>query len=364
MATITKRPGSGGKTVFRAEIRRKGYPKKIKTFALKRDAVKWARQIEREMDTGTWRDLKDADKYLLSDAFVRYLSSVSTKKRPTTQQRDKLSVKHLTKRLGHLSLVQATPAKVAVYRDERLKEVSPHSVRIELALLSNLFNIAKREWKVGNIDNPVSEIKKPKIPEGRCPILSNVQLARLMSECNNSKSEMLYPFIFMVLHTGCRLSELKQLRWSQVNINEGYISLIGKETKNHRRRNIPISEPLKKELLKLLEKVKTMDKHGQPTGLVFPGRDDPKKTLDVHKAFISAVKRAGLDNLPGEGRLRIHDLRHCCGSAMVMNGVDLETIRKLLGHRDISTTQRYLHVVDEHTKSAIDKISYLGLNNE
>ena len=107
-----------------------------------------------------------------------------------------------------------------------------------------------------------------------------------------------------------------------------------------------------------------MDKHGLPAGLVFPGRDDPKKPLDIHKAFNSAVKRAGLDNLPGSGKLRIHDLRHCCGSALVMSGVDLETIRKLLGHRDISTTQRYLHVVDEHTKSAIDKISHLGIANK
>jgi integrase len=307
--------------------------------------------------------LKDADKYLLADALNRYLTSVTPHKRPASQQRDILSVKHLTKELGHLSLVQVSPSKVAAYRDERLKGASPHSVRIELALLSNLFNIAKREWKVGNVDNPVREIKKPKIPEGRCPIVSEAQLARLLLECKKSKSKMLYPFILMTLQTGCRLSELKKLRWAQVNLKEGYISLIGEETKTHRRRNIPLSEPAKEELLKLITNAKKTDKHGQPSGLVFPGRDDPNKTLDIHKAFNSAVKRAGLDNLPGSGKLRIHDLRHCCGSALVMNGVDLETIRKLLGHRDISTTQRYLHVIDEHTKSAIDKISRLGINN-
>jgi site-specific recombinase XerD len=74
------------------------------------------------------------------------------------------------------------------------------------------------------------------------------------------------------------------------------------------------------------------------------------------------VKRAGLDNIPGAGKLRIHDLRHCCGSALIMNGVDLETVRKLLGHRDISTTQRYLHVIDEHMSDAISKIGHLGVS--
>ena len=85
MASIIKRPGPGGKTVFRAEIRRKGFPKQIKTFQLKRDAVNWARKIERDMDAGTWQDLKDADKYLLRDAVQRYLSKVSIKKRPSTE---------------------------------------------------------------------------------------------------------------------------------------------------------------------------------------------------------------------------------------------------------------------------------------
>jgi site-specific recombinase XerD len=80
-------------------------------------------------------------------------------------------------------------------------------------------------------------------------------------------------------------------------------------------------------------------------------------------SFNRAVKRAGLDQLPGAGKLRIHDLRHLCGSFLVMNGVDLETIRSILGHRDLSTTQRYLHVVNQHKKNAMNKIGHLGLGS-
>ena len=80
-------------------------------------------------------------------------------------------------------------------------------------------------------------------------------------------------------------------------------------------------------------------------------------------AFDRAVKRAGLDNLPGVGKLRIQDLRHLCGTFLVMNGVDLETVREILGHRDLTTTQRYLHMINDHKKNAISKIGHLGAGN-
>ena len=362
MATIIKRPGPAGKTVFRAEIRRKGFPRQVKTFALKRDATNWARKIEREMDEGIWRDLKDADKILFASALKRYVENVSIKKRPSTCKRDQLSASHLNRRLGHLSLTQITNSKVAKYRDERLKEVSPHSVRIELALLSNLYNIARNEWKIGKVDNPVSGIKKPQIPEGRCPMLSQQQLEKLIEECGKSGAKLLLPFVLLALHTGCRSYELRSLRWSQVNIEAGYISLIGEEVKTHRRRTIPLTETAKQVLTELAHDYELIDREGQPRGLIFPSRNNPNKPRDMHKAFDAAVNRAGLNNLPGAGKLRIHDLRHCCGSALIMNGVDLETVRKLLGHRDITTTQRYLHVVDEHMSDAISKIDHLGVS--
>ncbi len=362
MASIIKRPGPGGKTVYRAEIRRKGFPKQIKTFQLKRDAVSWARKIEQEMDAGSWQDLQDASKYLFKDALDRYLKNVSIKKRPGSYKRDELSVSYLRKHLGDFSLTQITPSRVASYRDNRLNLVSPHSVRIELALLSHLFNIARQEWRVGNIQNPVSSIKKPTLPEGRCPMLSQEQLQRLLLECERAKSEFLLSFVILALHSGARSMELRGLQWEQVNIKEGYVSLIGEEIKTHRRRTLPMTAEARQVFINLKEKAVLINTHGEPTGLVFPSRNNPDKPRDMHKAFDNAVHKAGLDNLPGSGKLRIHDLRHCCGSALIMKGVDLETVRKLLGHRDISTTQRYLHVVDDHMTQAISKIGDLGIS--
>ena len=116
-------------------------------------------------------------------------------------------------------------------------------------------------------------------------------------------------------------------------------------------------------MIKLTEKQnvnKVLDLSGNPIGLVFPSRSNSNEPRDMHMSFNRAVKRAGFDNLPGAGKLRIHDLRHLCGTFLVMNGVDLETIRSILGHRDLTTTQRYLHVVNEHKEQAIAKIGHLG----
>jgi integrase len=262
-----------------------------------------------------------------------------------------------------LTLAQVTPDKVASYRDKRLKEASPHSVRIEMALLSHLFNTARKEWAIFGLENPVSIVKKPKIPEGRCPMLTNEQIERLLSECKESRSEYLYPFCLLQLHTGCRSSEQRGLRWSQVNLEEGFISLIGEDVKNHRRRSIPLTPAAIDVLKYLLKMARGLNNHFMPDGFVFPARGKANKPRDMHMAFDRAVRRAGLDNLPGAGKLRIHDLRHLCGSYLIMRGSDLKTVQEVLGHRDITTTQRYLHIVNEHKKKAIAKISNLGLKN-
>ncbi|MGO9121690.1 MAG: tyrosine-type recombinase/integrase [Desulfomonilaceae bacterium] len=364
MATILNRPGPKGKVVWQAQVRKKGYPAQIKTFDRKTDAQKWAKKIEHQMEAGLWKDSKEASQITLAQALERYLKSVTPRKRPKTQTSEDLSAGYLKASMGKLSLLQVTPEKVAAYRDTRLAKVSPNSVRIELALLSNLFVIAQREWSFHGLDNPVRKVDRPKIPEGRCPVLSEREITTLLEECRKGTTKLLYPFVLLALHTGCRSMELRGLRWSQVDLEGNFISLVGTETKTHRARAIPLTPAAGHILRNLAEdqKIKkVVDINGRRVGLVFPSRRDASKPRDMHMSFDRAVKRAGLNELPGEGKLRIHDLRHLCGTFLVMNGVDLETIRDILGHRDLATTQRYLHVVNEHKKRAISKIGHLGL---
>jgi integrase len=164
------------------------------------------------MDAGLWKDSREASQVTLAEALGRYLQTVTLRKMPKTQLSEQLSSKYLIQHMGKLSLLQVTPEKVATYRDKRLNSVSPNSVRIELSLLSHLFNIAIREWSFFGLENPVRLIQKPKTPEGRCPILSENQMIRLLGECKNTNCRLLYPFVLLSLHTGGRSSELRKLR--------------------------------------------------------------------------------------------------------------------------------------------------------
>lgn len=364
MATLLKRPGPKGKVVWQAQVRKKGYPSKIKTFDRKNDAQSWAKKLEHEMEAGLWKDTSEAGETTLDQALDLYLRDVTQSKRKNSQRSEHQSSKYLSQGLGKYSLLQITPQKVAAYRDERLKKVSPNSVRIELALLSSVFNVAQKEWSFNGLDNPVKRISKPKLPEGRCPILSEDQIARLLNECQRSTTKLLYPFVLLALHTGCRSMELRGLRWSQVNLNQGFISLVGAETKGHRSRTIPLTlaaQAVLNDLAETQQINKVVDLNGNPVGMVFPSRNNPNEPRDMHMSFNRTVHRAELADLPGAGKLRIHDLRHLCGTFLVMNGVDLETVRTILGHRDLTTTQKYLHVVNAHKRIAIEKIGHLGI---
>jgi integrase len=275
MATIIKRPGPKNSLVWQAQVRKKGYPSQIKTFDRKGDAQKWAKMTEHQMEVGLWRNTKEASQIILSQALERYLTSVTPRKRPSTQKSEQLSARSLREFMGNLSLLQVTPEKVAGYRDKRLKSVSANTVRIELALLSNLFNTAEREWSFHGLDNPVRHVHKPKIPEGRCPSLSEEQINLLLEECRKSYSKLLYPFVLLALHTGCRSMELRKLRWPQVFLEKGHISLVGSETKIHRSRIVPLT-PAAQEILQSLRTnghgKKVVDIHGNPIGLVFPAQ--------------------------------------------------------------------------------------------
>jgi len=154
----------------------------------------------------------------------------------------------------------------------------------------------------------------------------------------------------MALQTGMRKSEIANLRWEQVDLNNREIAVI--KTKSGRKRMIPIN----KDLCEVLTGLRGSNKGSE---FIFQYAD-PKTGAKRHlryfrRAFEAACRRAGITGLT------FHDLRHTFASRLVRKGADLITVKDLLGHSSVRTTERYSQSNREQKQKAVELLSKKGL---
>jgi integrase len=146
----------------------------------------------------------------------------------------------------------------------------------------------------------------------------------------------LTPLVLLAMNTGLRRGELLSLRWSDINLDARLLTVRAETAKSGKQRHIPLNA----EATKVLR--------------TWAGRSEGDCVFgvsDVKTAWVALVRAAGLENF------RFHDLRHHFASKLVMAGVDLNTVRELLGHSDIKMTLRYSHLAPDHLAAAVAKIS-------
>ena len=137
MASFRQR---GGK--WQARVLRNGYPDQTKTFETKADAEKWARALETEIDKGQFVNVCEAQRTTLGDVIARYLAEVTPSMKGAAE--DTIRLKAMMRRpIARWSMANLSAARIAGYRDERLKEVSSGTVIRELAYLSAIINHAQ-----------------------------------------------------------------------------------------------------------------------------------------------------------------------------------------------------------------------------
>ena len=347
MATITKR----GELQWQAKVRRKGFPVQTKTFSYREDAEKWARALERELETTGFVDRREADRTTLGWVLTRYRQEVTPNKKCAPIEAVKIDVILRDPILPKLKMTAITSAAIAAWRDRRLKVVTGGTVNREIDVLSSVFNHARREWGI-HIENPIPHVKRPEKARSRDRRLSAEEekyLFAAFQECerrddgtlgSGSRNPWLAPVAGLAIETAMRRGELLALRWEHVDLEKCTAHL--PDTKNGDARTVPLSTTA----VALLGRLRP---HARDE------RVFPTTPAAFQKGFWRAVERgreqylkdrAAAGQRPDESFLvdvHFHDMRHEAASRLADKLSNVLELSAVTGHRDLRMLKRYYH---------------------
>ena len=155
-------------------------------------------------------------------------------------------------------------------------------------------------------------------------------------------SDHVEAIVLLAMNTGMRRGEMLSLQWKQVDLINKVVTITSENSKSKKIRHIPLNGEAFNALSDWRDQTKTKKYVFEST----PGV--PFK--DIKKGFLAVLKDADIEGF------RFHDLRHHFASKLVMAGVDLNTVRELLGHTDLKMTLRYAHLAPEHKAAAVNLI--------
>lgn len=282
-----------------------------------------------EVAEGRFLNIEKTEKIRFSDFADEYLEVHSKHKK--SYYTDKKIIGQFKKYFGNKCLHEITTLDIEKFKSKRIAEVSPSTVNRALAILKSMFNRAIEWGKAKN--NPCKAVKLFKENPPRLRFLEQEEIPKLISNCCGH----LKPIVTLALNTGMRKGEILGLKWHDIDFNRDIINLYN--TKNGETRRIPLNSIAKRTLIAVLKHPDSpyvfCNKKGEPYG-------------DIKKSFLTAVNNSAIIDF------RFHDLRHTFASHLVMAGVDLNTVRELLGHKSLAMTLRYAHLSPDHKKRAVD----------
>ncbi len=287
-----------------------------------------------EIAEGKYLDIKREKKLRFDDFAIQYLNMYCKTNHKNWQRTDASNIRLLKKHFSGKYLHEITSKDIEQYKADRLNEVTPSTVNRGLACLKSMYNRAI-EWELAE-SNPALRVKLLRENNKRMRFLEKEEIARLLTNC---KPRLKF-IVIVALNTGMRKSEILNLKWQDYDFNRGLLYL--RNTKSGEKREVPVNEQVKNALVSIPKNPKS--------DYIFSNKDG-KPCQSVRKAFYNALRKAKITEF------RFHDLRHTFASHLVQSGIDLNTVRELLGHASLKMTIRYAHLSPNHKKQAVDILS-------
>ncbi len=242
------------------------------------------------------------------------------------------------------SIDDANKADLLAFIADRVESgAKPRSTARQLSSFRRFFRYIMREGLRDT--DPTADIEMPRIGRSLPKTLTEDEVDSLLNAPNTDEPlghrdramlELLYA-------TGLRVSELINLKQSQINFNQGVLRIVGK---GDRERLIPLGDESQRWLRDFINGPRMEILLERQTDYLFPTRRGDRMT---RQAFWHIIKRyaekAGIRR-----KLSPHSLRHAFATHLLNRGADLRVVQLLLGHSDLSTTQIYTHVARERLK--------------
>jgi integrase len=264
------------------------------------------------------------------------LEYVKWAERQRAFKQKRLVVIQLVNQFGHYPLRRFDTRMIEQFQTERIQKGNkPGTVNRLISIMKHMFTKAV-DWNMVE-DETLKRVRRAKLLEEnnrRLRYLSKDECQALINNCDGH----LKPIVIMAMNTGMRKGEILNLKWDNVDLKHDFILL--DMTKNGERREIPINSTLKETLSRMIRRVNVP--------YVFISNKTGERYGNLQRSFNTACRRAGIKDF------HFHDLRHTFASQLVMAGIDLTTIKELLGHKTLTMTLRYAHLAPSHKVKAVD----------
>lgn len=341
MASITQYRGK----TWRAVIRKTGFAPTSKTFDTKAAAQSWATRTEASMITGTHRDvIKEARTQTVRELLEKFRDEVTPLRKGGDWEVTRLNKMLREAEFVQRRLDQIEPGDIRVYRDDRLKLVSPSSVNREMNLISGVFTHAIKEWGAPLSANPVHLVARPKgTGRQRNRRWTEDEIAKFLKVSGWQENvkptvgrEYVGWAVLVAIETAMRMGELCSLTVGNFHPSERFIFL--DDTKNGDSRNVPLSR-------KALEYFEVLTQ-----GLEKEDRIFPYETHTLGVFFNRIRKEAGL----ADADLHFHDTRHEAATRLSKKLSNVLELSAVTGHRSLQSLKRYYNPTPIELASKLD----------
>ncbi len=243
-----------------------------------------------------------------------------------------------------VSLIYASRSDLLAFITHRTEQgAKPRSTARQLSSFRRFYRFLLREGVIK--DDPTVKIEMPRIGRSLPQSLSEGEVEALLAapDVNDPLGHRDRTMLEVLYATGLRVSELINLKQSEVNLNQGVARIMGK---GGRERLIPLGEEAQNWLRDFIAGPRSEILLERQTDYLFPTRRGDSMT---RQAFWHIIKRYSKQAGIGS-KMSPHTLRHAFATHLLNNGADLRVVQMLLGHSDLSTTQIYTHVARARMK--------------